>query len=171
MNKKLIVSFGGAGLLALAAVAGVSAAGPQGGGNGPAAGAAMGGTLGTILNLDQAQVRELRQDGLSLAQIAEQQGVDPAVVVDALTAQWTSQIDVRVTNGALTAEQADALKAQVEARAEAMVNQTEPGGMQGAAVGAGKALMGKVAQGMGALGIGPRGQAMGQHGDCPAAQQ
>ena len=92
-----------------------------------------------ILGLTQAAISDLRQDGLSLAQIAERQKVDPQKLVDALTKQWTARIDVRVQNGALTTAQATALKAQLATRAKDMVYRTTLGGMQGAAVGAGPA--------------------------------
>lgn len=143
MNRKLIVSLGGASLLALAAVAGVSAAGPNGGTMAGPVGAANGGAhaVAGVLNLTQAQIAELRASGLSIAQIAERQGIDVQTVIDALGAQWTERIQVRVDNGALTDEQAAALEAQVQARVEAMVNDTATGGMQGAAVGAGPAAM------------------------------
>ena len=93
-----------------------------------------------------------RQQGMSLAQIAEQQKVDPQVLIDALAAQWSVRIDARVAAGALTADQAAALKAEVAVRAKAMVNQVTPGGMRGAAVGAGPNGAGPngAARGMGA---------------------
>jgi prolyl-tRNA editing enzyme YbaK/EbsC (Cys-tRNA(Pro) deacylase) len=87
--------------------------------------------------LTQAQVQALRHDGQSLAQIAVKQKVDPQRLIDALVARWTSRIDVRVTNGALTADAATKLKAEVQTQARSMVNQVTLGGMQGAAVGAG----------------------------------
>jgi hypothetical protein len=79
----------------------------------------------------------LRQQGMSLARIAEQQNVDPQKVADALAAQWSARIDVRVAAGALTADQAKTLKDSVAVRAKAMVYQVTLGGMRGAAVGAG----------------------------------
>jgi hypothetical protein len=94
-------------------------------------------TLPTLLGLTRAQVAELRQEGRSLAQIAEQQKVDPQKLIDALVAQWTVRIDARVAAGALTANEATALREQLALRAKAMVNQGPTGGMQGAAVGAG----------------------------------
>ena len=80
---------------------------------------------------------ELRQQGLSLAQIAEQQKVDPQRLIDALAAQWSARIDARLAAGALTADQAKTLKANVAVQAKAMVYQVTLGGMRGAAVGAG----------------------------------
>jgi hypothetical protein len=95
------------------------------------------GTIAAILGLTDAEVMSLRQQGLSLAQIAERQKVDPQKLVDALAAQWSARIDARLAAGAITAEQATALKANVTVQAKAMVNQAAPGGMRGGAVGAG----------------------------------
>lgn len=174
--KKLIVSLGGALAVALIVVAGVAAAGPgrgpNGTGTGPGAGDAGGGAGGVdvvsaILKLTQEEIADLRADGLSLAQIAERQQVDPQKLVDALVAQWSSRIDVRVANGALTAAEATQLKAELAVRAKAMVFQATAGGMQGAAVGAGPGAMGRgrgagPADGTG-TGYGP-GQARQGHG-------
>lgn len=96
-----------------------------------------GATIATVLGLTEAQIRELRQQGLSLAQIAARQGVPVQKLTDALVAQWRVPIDARVASGALTPTDAAALLAQLQTRAEAMVSSTTPGGMQGAAVGAG----------------------------------
>ncbi len=134
--RRFIAAAGGTmvGVMMLAGT--VAAAGPN-----PAAGTpgpkAVGGTVAAVLNMTQAEVRALRQDGLSLAKIAEQQKVAVQNVIDALVARWTERIEARVVNGGLTAAQAADLKAQLETRARAMVESTTPGGMQGAAVGAG----------------------------------
>ena len=144
--KKLVLSLGGALAVALVVVAGVAAAGPGPGANGagPGAGQAPGGdVVATILKLSEQEIADLRADGLSLAQIAEKQGVDPQKVIDALVVQWSVRVDARVANGALTAAEAATLKADLAVRAKAMVYQATPGGMQGAAVGAGPGAMGR----------------------------
>ena len=132
---KQILGTAGAGLASLVFAATVVAAGPT-----PSPSAATTQTRDTVpavLNLSQAQIQALRHDGLSLAQIAGQQKVDPQRLVDALAARWTSRIDVRVANGALTAAEATKLKTEVQTQAKSMVNKVTLGGMQGAAVGAG----------------------------------
>ena len=120
-------------------------------------------TIPTILGLTQAEVMALRHDGLSLAQIAERQKVDPQKLVDALKAQWTERIDVRVANGAITAGEATTLKAQVDLRAKDMVYKVTMGGMRGVAVGAGPTGIGRGMAGMGGSGTcdgsGPHGAA------------
>jgi hypothetical protein len=132
--KRLFVSVGGAALVALAVAATALAAGPMGGGNRPAD---AGTVVPAVLGMTQAELQELRRDGLSLAQIAARQQVDPQDLIDALVARWTERIAVRVENGGLTEAQATELRAQLQARATDLVNRTAPGGMQGAAVGAG----------------------------------
>jgi len=122
-------------------------------------------TVGAILGLTQAQVQDLRQDGLTLAQIAERQKVDPQKLIDALVAQWAVRIDARVANGGLTAAEATTLKSQLELRAKAMVNQAPLGGMRGQAVGAGPGMNGNGA-GMGMNGNGAGNGAGNGTGTC-----
>ena len=179
--KKLIWSVGAASLATLALAATVAAGGPHGAGaaqsqaspqgqaspqtqsqgasQGQAQGSQAGGdVVATILGLTNAQIQDLRHDGLSLAQIAVKQGVDPQKLVDALVAQWSGRIDYRVSTGALTVAEAATLKSQLAVRAKDMVDQTTLGGMHGAAVGAGSS------QGQG-RGAGQGGAAAGS-GTC-----
>lgn len=133
--RKLIAAIGGMIFGSLLLVATVAAADPT-----PApssAPAASGGTVPAVLGLSQAQVQELRHDGLSLAQIAAQQKIEVQKVIDALVARWHDRIEARVASGALTQTEAAQLQTQLTARAQSMVASTAPGGMQGAAVGAG----------------------------------
>ncbi len=146
MNR-LTRSFLIASIAILAAVATAAAASPT-----PSTGPAQvrdRDTIPAVLGLTQAQVMDLRHDGLSLAQIAARQKVDPQKLVDALVAQWTIRIDARVANGGLTAAEAATLKTQLTATAKAMVERTALGGMQGAAVGAGRGAMGGNGAGFG----------------------
>ncbi len=161
--KRKILGAAGAGLASLVfAAATVAAADPTP--SPSAASTRASDTVPAVLGLSQAQVQALRHDGLSLAEIAAKQEVDPQRLVDALAARWTSRIDVRVANGALTAAEATTLKAQVQAQATSMVNKVTLGGMQGAAVGAGR--QGRAAGGSGAgTGPGPRGTGTGT-GTC-----
>lgn len=139
--KKLFLSLGSAALVLLVLAGGVVAAGPR---------ATPAGdqvrdrdTIPTLLGLTQAEVMALRHDGLSLAQIADRQKVDPLKLVDALKAQWIERIDARVANGAITTSTATTLKAQVDLRARDMVSKVTSGGMRGVAVGAGPAGQGR----------------------------
>lgn len=107
---------------------------------GAAAVAAAGPTSDAVANalgLDRGEVQVLRHEGLSLAQIAERQGIDPQAVIDALKARWTERIQVRLEDGAISPDEAAQLREQLEVRARDLVYRVTPGGMQGAAVGAG----------------------------------
>ena len=171
--RRLFLATGAAALLTIAVVATVAAAGPMGragGAGGTVRAGAQANVVADILGLTQAAISDLRQDGLSLAQIAERQKVDPQKLVDALTTQWTARIDVRVQNGALTTAQATALKVQLATRAKDMVYRTTLGGMQGAAVGAGSANAPGYRNGAGntgaaGAGMGGRGRGAG-NGTC-----
>ncbi len=87
--KRRSLSIGGAALVLLvlagAAVAADPTAAP------PGAQARARDTIPTVLGLTQAEVMALRQDGLSLAQIAERQKVDRQELVDALMARSRSR--------------------------------------------------------------------------------
>ena len=138
--KRIAISLAVAALAALTVVAAVSAAGPT---PTPAAEQVQArDTLPAILGLSQAQIMELRHDGLSLAQIADRQKVDSQKLIDALVDQWGERIDARVANGALSTAEAATLRAQLTVQAKAMVNQVTLGGMRGAAVGAGPGAAG-----------------------------
>ena len=145
--KKLLAPIAGAGLFLVLAAGAVSAASPAPTAPAVAAPAATSspavapsaanGTVAAILGLTDAQVMAYRQQGLSLAQIAARQNVDPQKLVDALVAQWSVRIDARLAAGAVTADQAKTLKADLATQAKALVNQTTLGGMRGGSVGAG----------------------------------
>jgi hypothetical protein len=133
--RKLIAAMGGALLGSLLLVATVAAADPT-----PTPSATpvvRTNIVATVLGLTQAQLQDLRHDGLSLAQIATKQNVDVKNIIDALVARWRERIDARVASGALTPAEAAKLQAQLTTQAQTMVNKTTLGGMQGAAVGAG----------------------------------
>lgn len=152
--KRLTISLTVAAFAILATVATVAAAGPA-----PTRApdqVRARDTIPTVLGLSQAAVMDFRHDGLTLAQIAVRQKIDPQKLIDALVAQWGARIDVRVTNRALTTAEAATLKAQLAVQAKALVNQATPGGMRGAAVGAGRGAMGGARMGGGA-GSGYRG--------------
>ncbi len=170
--QRFIVSVFGAGLVILALVATVVAAEPT---PSPDTQVRARDAVPTILGLTHEQVMALRHDGLSLAQIAEKQDVDPQALVDALVNRWTERLEIRVANGALTGAQAATLRAELAVQARTMVFKTALGGMQGAAVGAGPDARMGYANGRGAMdrtgaaaANGSRGNAMhrGANGIC-----
>jgi hypothetical protein len=133
--RKLIAAIGGTLFGSLLLVATVAAADPT---PSPSATPVVRtGTVATVLGLTQAQVQDLRHDGLSLAQIATQQKVEVQKVIDALVARWRDRIEARLESGAITPAEAAKLQAQLTTEARTMVSKTTLGGMQGAAVGAG----------------------------------
>ncbi len=159
---RLSLSIGGAALALLVLAGGAVAADPTA--TPPGAQARTRDTIPAVLGLTQAEVMALRQDGLSLAQISERQNVDPQKLVDALMARWTERINARLAYGAITAETAASLKAQLETHAKDMVDKVTLGGMRGIAVGAGPMGAG---QGAGVMGQG-RGMGRGTGGDAGA---
>ena len=99
--------------------------GPHGHGRGgphdvPAAAEALGLT-GSELN------EELRA-GKSIAQVAQERGVDVQVVIDARVTAHTERIDEAVAEGRLTEEQAAEKKAALAERVTEMVNTVPPAG-------------------------------------------
>jgi hypothetical protein len=85
-------------------------------------------------------LRSALESGQSVADVATAHNVDPQTVIDALVADAQSKLDERVTNGDLTQEQADAIKADLPQRIADFVNHA-------------------------GLPEGPGGP--GRHGDCP----
>lgn len=133
--RRIFAAIGGTVFGSLLLVATVAAADPTP--SPSAAPTASTGTVATVLGLTQAQVQDLRHDGLSLAQIATQQKVEVQKVIDALVARWQERITARVASDALTEAEAAKLRTQLLSEAQAMVSRTTLGGMQGAVVGAG----------------------------------
>ena len=66
--------------------------------------------------------------GQTLAQIAESKGVDVQVVVDALVASATNQINEKVASGDITQAEADEKLANVTDRVTERVNKPRPEG-------------------------------------------
>jgi hypothetical protein len=156
--KKLIAALGGGLLGSLLLVATVAAADPTSTPSPSAMPGTRGVVVANVLGLTQAQVQDLRHDGLSLAQIATQQKVEIQKVMEALVARWRERIADRLENGAITPAQTATLQSQLTTQAQAMVNKTTLGGMQGAAVGAGRANGGGNGTGTGTCdGTGPHG--------------
>jgi ribosomal protein S20 len=67
-------------------------------------------------------LRAALQSGRSMAEVAQEHGVDPQKVIDALTAEATKRIDQAVTDGKLTQEQADKAKSRLGEAIPKMVN-------------------------------------------------
>ncbi|HEX2851361.1 MAG TPA: hypothetical protein VHN98_12440 [Acidimicrobiales bacterium] len=78
------------------------------------------------LGMTEADLRTALQGGKTLAQVAQDKGVDVNKVIDALVADATSHIDQAVTAGKLTQQQADTMKSNLKDRLTQMVNNARP---------------------------------------------
>lgn len=81
----------------------------------------------SLTGLTAEEVRSQRQDGQSLAQIAATKGVTEDALVATIINTRESEVQVMVTSGKLTQEQADALLAQMQERIRLAVNRTTIG--------------------------------------------
>jgi hypothetical protein len=154
MNRKMkwVITGAIAGLLVIAIAIPVLAAGPNSPGGTPTAAAEQAGLgncqglgfgpdeeVATLLGLTQEQIREQRQSGKSLVQIAEGQNVSEETLVNAILEEKETTLQSRVTAGTLTQEQADLMLAQMKERVQLSVNRTQVGPPEWAgANGAGK---------------------------------
>jgi hypothetical protein len=116
--------------LALAAgpdnACGNRAAGQQGAGYGQG-GIVCNEDITALLNLTCEQIREQRQTGLSLAQIAQNQEVAEEDLVNAIMANRQAFLQNRVEAGTMTQEQADFRLDVMEQNIQAAINRTTLG--------------------------------------------
>ena len=83
----------------------------------------------TALGMEPDALKDALKEGRTLAQVAESQGVDVQVVIDALVAEGNARIDAAVANGRLGADEAEERKAQLAERiAERVSTPHERGG-------------------------------------------
>ena len=85
-------------------------------------GAFDGEVVAGIIGIDAESLREQLRAGSSLAEIAEANGVDPQVVIDALVAEATEHLALAVENGRLTQAEADERLADLTERTTERVN-------------------------------------------------
>ncbi len=83
--------------------------------------------LRDLLGLDREALRAEREAGKSLAQIAGEQGIDEEQLVGALLAGLRARLDLAVTAGRLSREEADRVLADAEARVREFLNRTDLG--------------------------------------------
>ena len=76
----------------------------------------------TAIGISTEDLRTALQDGQSLAEVAQANGVDPQVVIDAFVADLQTHLAARVESGALTQAEADEKLANATERITAMVN-------------------------------------------------
>jgi hypothetical protein len=76
----------------------------------------------TALGISTDDLRTALQDGQSLAEVAQANGVDVQTVIDAFVADLKTHLDTRVASGAMTQAEADEKLAEATERITAMVN-------------------------------------------------
>jgi polyhydroxyalkanoate synthesis regulator phasin len=89
----------------------------------------FGGELSTVaesLGIGEDELRSALEDGRTIAEIAEEQGVEVQDVVDDIVAAQREFLDEAVADGDLTQEDADEILAGAEERATAFVNGEMP---------------------------------------------
>jgi polyhydroxyalkanoate synthesis regulator phasin len=88
---------------------------PERGGRGPHRGHG-GEAVAEALGLEVDAVREALRAGTTIADLAEQQGVDVQVVIDAMVAEAEEHLATAVENGRLTQDEADERLAEITER-------------------------------------------------------
>lgn len=100
--------------------------GPAGGPRGPGAHLPLLETAAETLGLTEDELRAELADGATLADVADQEGVEVDDLVDDIVAAATAQIEERVDAGDLTQERADEITADLTERVTTMVEQGGP---------------------------------------------
>jgi hypothetical protein len=90
--------------------------GGPGGPGGPGGGREVAAAAAEALGLTEAELRTAAQDGLTLAQLAEREGVATSKVVDAMVAAAKAHLAEEVTEGDLTQAEADARATELQTR-------------------------------------------------------
>ena len=78
-----------------------------------------------LLGLSPEEIREERESGKSLVEIAEEQGVSEDALIEAIMAAPKEAIEQKVEDGILTEEQADHLIERLEQRVIWRINRTD----------------------------------------------
>lgn len=105
--------------------------GGDGGRHGPGPGFDMNSTLPDLLGIDPTDLMTQLQNGSTIAQIAEANGVAVDEVIGSLVTEATARLDSAVTDGKVTQAQADEAVTSITQRITDMVNGTMPLGERG----------------------------------------
>ena len=81
-----------------------------------------------LLGLEQEELRTQLRDGATLAEIAEEQGVDRQELVDTIVTSMEERLATAVEDGRLTQEEADERLADAEDKANDIVDGVRPEG-------------------------------------------
>ena len=91
------------------------------------AGARVGDVLAKLAGLSEDQIHELREDGKSLAQIAESEGVDSKTLVSETIAARKTFLDEKVADGTIDSDRAERMIDRMTERVSERVDSTESG--------------------------------------------
>lgn len=83
-------------------------------------------TVMSVLDVTLDELKAAREAGTTLAELAEQQGVEVSTLIDALVAEAEEHLAEHVADGDLTQEQADERLAEIEQRITDRVNGVKP---------------------------------------------
>lgn len=83
-------------------------------------------TVMAVLDLSEDELKAAREAGTTLAELAEQQGVEVSALIDALVTEAEEHIAEHVADGDLTQAEADERLAEIEQRITDRVNGVEP---------------------------------------------
>lgn len=106
--------------------------GRPGGHGGPHGGRGLGlDAAAEAIGLSAEDLRTALRDGATIAEVAEDNGVELQAVIDALVAEASAHLDEAVADGRLTEAEATERRADLEERITAMVNGERPAGAPG----------------------------------------
>ena len=83
-------------------------------------------TAADAIHIAPADLLSALQSGKSVADVAKENNVDPATVVQAIVDAGNAKIDQAVSNGKITQERADKMKSHLSEAATKFVNHTRP---------------------------------------------
>lgn len=111
------------------------------------------------IGIEPSELFQAIRDGQTVAEVAQDNGVDPSTVADAIVADARDRLDQAVEDGTLTQEEADEKAADLEERATAFVNGEYPMPFRGTLPLGNPGLWGfadgPIAAAANAIGIGP----------------
>jgi lambda repressor-like predicted transcriptional regulator len=121
-NRSKLWLAGGASVLALGVVGGAAIAAGDGG-DGPRAERAA--AVSDYLGLPSEDIRDARQGGTSLAQLADQQGVSVDGLEAVIVADASEHLDEAIADGRISEERAEDMLSQFEERVAERVQSTD----------------------------------------------
>src|SRR5262245_4537301 len=124
--KKLVAAVAVTGLLVAGGASVAAAAGPGQGGRGHAGIRAAGQTAAATIGVSPEELRSEIRSGKTVAQVANDHGVDPSNVVNAIVAALSQKIDEKAAAGTVDAIRAAQVKQRLPDVANRFVNEAKP---------------------------------------------